>query len=90
MTSNTTERSRSSTSITSRDGNKLMVPVQGDGGGDTPEEEVDVLMLKAVELMDQMFASLKQFPEDATPAEAVMSAAPSFLQAADILKSDVG
>ena len=69
------------TSITSRDGNKLMVPVQGDGGGDKPEEEeVDVLMLKAVELMDQMFASLKQFPEDATLAEAVMYAAKSFLK----------
>ena len=78
------------TSITSRDGNKLMVPVQGDGDGDKPEEEVDVLMLKAVELMDQMFASLKQFPEDATLAEAVMYAAKSFLKEADIFKSAVG
>eukprot|EP01046_Picozoa_sp_COSAG06_P004882 COSAG06_NODE_211_length_20166_cov_26.103752_2_plen_2350_part_00 len=76
------------TSITSRDGNKLMV--EHKAGDDKVEEEVDPLLIMATDLMNQIFAPLKQFPDDESLAEATLFAAKSMLSEADILKSGVG
>ena len=58
--------------------------------GEIAPQEVDPQLVLATELMNTVFAPLKQFPDDESLTEATLFAAKSMLAEADILKSAVG
>lgn len=73
------------TSVQSRDGNTLMVRESDDD-----ESTADKLLVKAQEVMAQLFRPLKQFPKDEAMVEATFFAARTLLSKADLLKKAVG
>ena len=73
------------TSVQSRDGNTLMVRETDDSAS-----EEDKLLVKAKEVVTQLFLPLKKFPKDESMSEAALFAARTLLSKADLLKKATG